>query len=143
MAAAFPRTKPEPTAGYFTLRSAENGRILFLCEIDDNPPEKVEGRCFNSQEKGKRIFDRREFSSWQSRDVDHATQKKYGGAIRTPDFILSFSGLPELADETLCCIVAVRMGWISKSAARELLGYSNNLVGQGFFKEVDADPSES
>ncbi len=130
VAAVFPRGEvPSPPIGYFTLRSAKDGRVLLVSEIGDTLAEKREAWLFNSQEKGKRLFENpNDLSSWESRDPDHPTQKKWGGAIRTPDYILSFSGLPELADEALCAIVALKMLWINSGQAYEIFATSRNGV---------------
>lgn len=127
VAAAFSTAeKPAVPVGYFALRSAADGRALLLVEIGDNPAEKFAGRCFNALEKGERIFDNPGTkSSWQTRDG----VKKWGGAVRTPDFILSFSGLPEHADEALVVITAINMGWLDSSSAIHLLKISSNHIG--------------
>jgi hypothetical protein len=51
------------------------------------------------------------FSSYETRDP---AANRYGGAIRTGKWILSFSGLPELADEALMIAVAIRMKFIDR-----------------------------
>lgn len=62
--------------------------------------------------------------SWQSRKPDN---DQWGGSIRLPNgFILSFSGLPEWADEVFCAALAVRMGWATVPKMLEVLSISGN-----------------
>ena len=131
--------KPEDTAkpaGYFALRSSADSRVLLLSQIRDNPVEKVAGRYRNALEKGERLYawhDRHgHVSSWQSRHVEGVLipeMKQWGGAIFTERYILSFSGLPELADEALMVIVAVKLGWLRLDQAMGILMLSNNVIG--------------
>lgn len=46
-------------------------------------------------------------SSWQTRNE---TEDKYGGAVRAGGYVLSFSGLPELADEAFVLLIATACG---------------------------------
>lgn len=68
-------------------------------------------------------------SSWQSRD-EHA--KKYGGAIRAGTYILSFSGLPEQADEALMLALAVKLGLLALREASEIAEISTNGIYWAF-----------
>jgi hypothetical protein len=68
-------------------------------------------------------------SSWQSRDPD---QDRWGGAILAGMHILSFSGLPELADEALMLAVAVKLRLLSASKAMEIAQLSDN----GFYRLI-------
>jgi hypothetical protein len=89
----------ERNYGYFTVRSRQSGQVIFILRIGKCPPERAEKCLALSQEKGRRLFETKELiSSWQSRDPE---QERWGGAIVTEEYILSFSGLPERADEAL------------------------------------------
>ena len=111
--------------GYFSILSANTGDgILLISKIGICPPEKVERYLNFSQEKAKRLFaDTASSSSFQSRDPDN---DKYAGAIRVRSVILSFSGLPELADEALMVFVALSAGWISEVEALRFSTISDN-----------------
>ncbi|MFA6587916.1 MAG: hypothetical protein WCT08_02495 [Patescibacteria group bacterium] len=69
-------------------------------------------------------------SSWQTR----VENEKYAGAIlcnmivcdHYGPFAISFSGLPELADEALMLALAVRMQWMTSEAATRIAKISNN-----------------
>ena len=63
-------------------------------------------------------------SSFQSRDGE----KKWGGAIRAGKYILAFSGLPELADETVVLLVALRIGLLTWDEAVAIAQLSSNDV---------------
>lgn len=64
-------------------------------------------------------------SSWQTRDEAH---EMYGGAIRVPGVIFSFSGLPEHGDEALVLLAALKLGLLPVSAALEITGVSGNTL---------------
>lgn len=115
--------------GYFCVASYENGMItpVVIALIGELPEEKLQ-RCFElCQEKARRLATHSEHrSSWQSRDPD---QKQYGGAIRVnSDLILSFSGLPEIADEALMLRVAVRRVYLSRDDADAIAAISSNDI---------------
>ena len=121
--------------GYFCLRS---------CTVSaDAPPTLVEllgevvpaaraGKRFAlSQEKARRLAENSDhLSSWQSRDV---AAERYGGAIRAGNRILSFSGLPEDADETVCTLAAHWQGLISAARVEEIARVSDNQTLQNLF----------
>lgn len=55
-------------------------------------------------------------SSWESRDE---SKRMFAGAIRAQSFLLSFSGLPELADEALVlCVATIAEVMHHQTAAR-------------------------
>jgi len=97
-----------------------------------------------SREKAERIIrnlknGESHVSSWQSRDPD---RERYGGAIMVhipawqvgggaPSVaILTFSGLPEKADEALMIWVAYQLSWLSKEEAGLIIEESNNEIAR-------------
>ncbi len=63
-------------------------------------------------------------TSWRSRDEEQA---RFGGAVRTPSrIILSFSGLPEYADEALVCHLALHLKLVDPMWALKVQVVSNN-----------------
>lgn len=86
--------------GIFSVFLDKPSRAPLLVLTVRNPlPEKGKQSFDFSLEKGRRLIEHPDhLSSWQSRDPDNS---KWGGAIRVGEFILSFSGLPELVDEAL------------------------------------------
>jgi len=112
-------------SGYLTLMNATNGRILLVVQIGNCPQTKARKYFDFSQEKAGRLFIHPDHSSsWQSRIPE---TNQWGGAIRTTnDLILSFSGLPELADEALGLWVAFKMEWMDVADAVVLATISEN-----------------
>lgn len=76
-----------------------------------------------------------DLSSWQSRDDKN---KKWGGSIRTktPEIILSFSGLPELADEAIMLLTAYHFDWINYNQLWQIQGISNNPYVEPLYRKL-------
>ncbi|HMP67349.1 MAG TPA: hypothetical protein PKA60_01195 [Candidatus Paceibacterota bacterium] len=114
--------------GYLTIMdtATTNGTVMLISQIGICPPDKWEKYFRFSQEKAARLqLKRHDISSWQSRNE---VLDQYGGAIRTTPgwLILSFSGLPELADEALMLYLAVQLGWMPIGEAMSIASISNN-----------------
>jgi hypothetical protein len=89
-------------------------------------------------EKGQRLFTLQSLhSSFQSRDEsaiitdiggNEQNWGQWGGAIRLTDghLILSLSGLPEMGDEAVMLVVAIRAGWLGGSEAKTIATISKN-----------------
>ncbi len=104
--------------GYLSIFDPADGRLLFSIEIGKCPKEKFTGYARNSLEKGQRLAcHSTHLSSWQSRDPK---EQKWGGAIRAK-YIVSFSGLPEHADEALCIAIARFFGWMEDASAQAVI----------------------
>jgi hypothetical protein len=100
------------SSGYFTIGNLLGDAPLAVIKIGDVPEEKAAKYFSFSQEKYNRLrkmySEHGHMTSWQSRDE---SKDMWGGAIIVADLdhnrhILSFSGLPELADEALMINVA-------------------------------------
>lgn len=117
-----------PGCGYLSIFDPADGRLIFTAEIGKNPLEKFAGRLRNSLEKGQRLAGLpTHLSSWQSRDEK---KEKWGGAIRCR-YIVSFSGLPEHADEALCIAIAKFFGWMNDPSAEAVIfQLSGNTKGE-------------
>ena len=92
-----------------------------------NPNEVAKYRKL-SQEKANRLWSKTNLekghvSSWQSR---HPDTERYGGAIHAGDYILSFSGLPELADQALMLTLAVELDLLTYEEACEIARISGD-----------------
>ena len=112
--------------GYLTITSAADARILYVFQVGECPLEKAEKYFRLSQEKARRLFNQIGAggkSSWQSRNEKNG---QWGGAICAENVIVSFSGLPELADEAVSLMTAVLCGWLAIERAREIAAISNN-----------------
>ena len=119
---------PQPDralAGYFTLLSKATGATLSGFAFGDVPAEKEERYRSFSMEKALRLFANmaQHGSSFESRDP---ALDLWGGAINAHDFILSFSGMPELLDEAVMLIVAYQMGWLNWQEVNYIAQKSNN-----------------
>lgn len=114
--------------GYLCVARVNDGIAtpVVIALVGELPDLKLERCIYLCQEKMHRLADHPDHASaWQSRDPK---EKKYGGAIRAGDFILSFSGLPELADEALILGVAVRLGIMNRDAADLVAEISDNDI---------------
>lgn len=120
--------KGRAPCGYLTIRSSVDGLVLVIVEIGSCPAEKFTNYLRNSLEKGERLFANPDHcSSWMSRD---AKNQKWGGAIRTKNYIFSFSGLPEFADEVLCVSIAQKFGCIEFDEIDAIFVQSQNTDGR-------------
>lgn len=110
-------------SGYLAIVDRSDGRLLLHAQVGNCLPDKHAKYCEISLEKAMRIYRNQDASSWMSRDPDN---DKWGGAIVAGRFILSFSGLPELADEALMLALGREMSWISIEDVMGLATVSNN-----------------
>ncbi len=136
------KEKPRRDSGYFTLYDAASikGIPIIIFAVDVCPPEKREQYFAYSQEKAVRLAQNSEhISSWQSRNPE---KNCYGGAIRVgpaKNLIMSFSGLPELADEAVMLATALRLLWMSHDEAIQIAKASNNQYFGKLAKKVWLD----
>lgn len=111
--------------GHFCLAN-EQGEPIIILRV--NFFEFEEGRAARTfafcQEKIQRLLAHPEHvASWQSHDPDN---DQYGGAIRVKGGFLSFSGLPEHADEALCIGLARTFGALSAEEAASIIDITGN-----------------
>ncbi|MFA6446241.1 MAG: hypothetical protein WCW14_03280 [Candidatus Paceibacterota bacterium] len=123
---------------YFTLRDDLDGRVILSSQVNICPREKFFKYFSLSLEKGQRLFTlQSHHSSFQSRDEsaiitdiggNEQNWGQWGGAIRLTDghLILSLSGLPEMGDEAVMLVVAIRAGWLGGSEAKTIATISKN-----------------
>ncbi len=102
--------------GYLTVKNAD-GEINSIYKIGIIEDKLKVAKYFNlSQEKPDRLcrlrkMGKRHYTSWDSRNPD---SNEFGGAIflnlnNGDDYYLSFSGLPELGDESCMLMLRIRM----------------------------------
>lgn len=109
--------------GFFSFRDPD-GTLKMFVGIGDVWEEKLPKYMEFSLEKSRRLLTYPEhLSSWQSRRPE---LNEYGGAIRTPHGLLSFSGLPEELDEALNLAISVRSQILLPHAAANIAGISGN-----------------
>ena len=104
--------------------STQSADLPPIMIVEVGHPTKHERRFNLCQEKAKRLLAHPEhLSSWQSRCTE---QSQYGGAIRTPDYVLALAGLIEEADEAILVNAACALGLLNRSTAGAIASYSNN-----------------
>ncbi len=120
----YPKDK---ASGYLAERRKKDGRVLFVTQVGECPLGKIHRYFHFSLEKGERLFQffhsRGDVSSWQSKSNE---EEKYPGAIIAGESILSFSGLPALADEALSLIIALRRNMMTSQQASDIAHLSSN-----------------
>lgn len=117
-----PRTESEDPVrigGYLCVADGESGLPLFIAPVGHiETAERAKKYLEFCQEKAIRLaLYPNHISSWQSRDV---ASKKYGGAVRARDLIISFSGLKEIDDESVSCFIAELLGKMDASELRAI-----------------------
>ncbi len=112
--------------GYLCLTSAAMAPLMAISAWGTIPEEKILQCSEVVQEKIRRLQEHPlHFTSYQSRDpgaeitVSQGRKwqwGKWGGAIFTGEYYLSFTGLPELWDEAAMFVTALQMEWMEETA---------------------------
>ncbi len=111
------------TSGFLCVRSTAS-KAMILKPYGEIPNAKRHRYSTLSMEKSTRLEAYPSHkSSWQSRDVE---LNRWGGAVRTPTMLVSFSGLPELLDEALVLAISARALLITEFQAEDIARISNN-----------------
>lgn len=112
-------------SGYLCVQRVEQELADVIIKIGEPVPSKGRKSIAICQEKAGRLQSRpKDISSWQSRNI---ADFQYGGAIKIgDDFIVSLSGLIELADEAALVIFAYRLQLINWQEAKAIAEISNN-----------------
>jgi len=117
-------TESDRRGGFICIRGLEVDSYIFGMPIGEINPEKREKYELFAEEKMRRLMKNpSHFSSWQTRNPEEG---KWGGAIRLPQCLLSFSGLPELLDEAFMVGLAYRSDLIGRTEAHIICTASNN-----------------
>lgn len=88
------------------------------------PPEQAEMSFELCQKNGRRLLMNPDHvSSWQTRNAEEG---QYGGAIRANDYVFSFSGLTEIADEAVLVETCLSLGLLSTLVAERIVEASAN-----------------
>ena len=127
----FPETTQGRLGGFLCVLNPQIGEIVVTGLIGTEPDEKKREKYkLLAEEKARRLALHPEHqSSWESRDPD---KNRWGGAIRGTRLLFSFSGLPELWDEALMLVLAVRLKEIETAAAQAIAKKSENQ----FFEQL-------
>ena len=95
-------------------------------------PRLIRATYVSSREQGSRLLMyRKHKSSFQSRDSERGL---FGGAIRIPQFIISFAGFDELENEALLCTLAFHLNLETKETLLKILKLSESKLA---FERVD------
>jgi hypothetical protein len=104
-----------------------------VCKFGDLPSDSRSLEF--CQEKATRVLKSGSSSSWLTRDPE---KNQWGGAVRVhEDVVLSFSGLPEDADEALVLVLAVYLDLIDLNDAQKIADQSGNEKFIQLFQEVN------
>jgi hypothetical protein len=121
-----PKHEDHQRGGVFCIADSTTGLPIFLCLFGCLTEEELTAYMAFAMEKAKRLAAHSDhFSSWESRELQ-ATPARYGGAIRTGHFILSFSGFNEEQDEAAMLVLALRTGELDDDQAARIAHLSNN-----------------
>jgi hypothetical protein len=114
----------ERKGGCFCIADIQTGQPYLVVSIGKVAEEKLGKYFLLCQEKARRLAEHPEhLSSWQSRDE---RMDRFGGAIRTKRYILSFSGLPQKLDEASMLAVAGRFGLMNRGEIEAIAAVSEN-----------------
>lgn len=106
--------KPGQGGGAFCLLLPQSGTDhLQILTLLIGAPNSARAAEYQDQalDNANHLADKPERStSFLLRDPDTGC---FGGAIRTPDFIMSFCGIDELADEAAMLLAAVKLEWMT------------------------------
>ena len=95
--------------GVFCVAEPKTGTPLLLCVFGCLRIDEYNEYMAFAIEKAKRLAENpSHFASSESRDMT-TTPKRYGGAVRGKDFILSFSGFKEEQDEAAMLLLEWRL----------------------------------
>lgn len=110
--------------GYCAVFENEISNPGLLFHIGESPQDKLGKRIEVALEKGRRLQNWPEhLTSFQSRNHNVGC---WGGAIRGRNFIFSFSGLPELWDEAVTFVLAIRLRQLQESDVLRQIGEDRN-----------------
>lgn len=104
------------------------GHVYLKAYIGKVPKDKLHKYWTFAEEKANRLSNNipisRHVSSWQSRNTQY---EQWGGAIKTPRHIYSFSGFPELYDEAFMLVLACELSHLSVEDAQAIAVTSANV----------------
>ncbi len=92
--------------GYLTILNAKTGAVIAIITIGKIPAKKQEKYFQISLEKARRVFFSKKSSSFLTRNPE---DEKYAGAIKSKEYIYSFSGHSEENDEVITLMLSYYM----------------------------------
>jgi hypothetical protein len=123
--------------GYFCVADPNNGHLILLLRCGFVPEEKMTKYSGFAQEKALRLAQHPDhLTSHASRNFN---ARMYGGAIRTPRYIFSFSGFSEEMDEAVVLEYAYRFGFLAEKEAKGIALSSGNETWEKLREEMNCD----
>lgn len=132
--------EPGRGGGYVCVADPDDGIPIHTQLCGDISKEKAIGCHAFAQEKTRRLATHPEHkSSHESRDVQDTdkTKHKYGGAVRTVLFLISFSGFSEKLDEAIVLYISVRLGFLSDNEAQAIADNNGNEKYLALREKID------
>lgn len=128
--------------GVVTVYDLDSGTFILRPLVVGNlSQEQVARYGLFAHEKAIRLAFRRENGHLSSRQSRCASQNMYGGAICLSDqpLIISFSGLPEIADEAFCVLLALTMPnlQLGLGDARQIAEFDDPVVNTPLLGYLD------
>ncbi|HEV8666248.1 MAG TPA: hypothetical protein VN665_00155 [Candidatus Paceibacterota bacterium] len=122
-----PPLKLDGKAGGCLCVTDHMGQVYLKAFIGKVPSEKLSKYWTLAEQKATRLSDHipyaRHISSWQSRNP---TNNHWGGAIKAPRHVYSFSGLPEMYDEAFMLLLATELSELKVEDAAAIAAISSN-----------------
>jgi hypothetical protein len=127
------------SGGYFCAARADDGSPFHLSRWGLVPPSHDEKYRAYVLEKPRRLaLHPTHVASSQSRNEK---RNEYGGAIRTNQHLLSFSGLPELIDEPMMLAFGVKVGSLTLDEAMLIAEVTGNTPRWEEFQGALSSPA--
>lgn len=105
------------TGAILVVADSRSGLPLFMCLVRDLSEQDIRECQFYAMEKATRLAENSHHqASSQSRDLS-VEPKRYGGAVRTKNYIFSMSGLTEEQDEAAMLVLGILTGELEISQA--------------------------
>lgn len=102
------------------------GNLRLLTPVGYSPEEKWRKRMEVAMEKCQRLDSgdgQGHLTSYESRNPEIG---RWGGAVRGPQHIYAFSGLPELWDEAAMFVLAIKLGQLHESEVLRQISEERN-----------------
>lgn len=123
-------SNPDKCGGYLAVWTVYlnnvPGSLELLARLGYTPEEKLAKRMEGAMEKCQRLDSgdgQGHLTSYESRNPEIG---RWGGAVRGPQHIYAFSGLPELWDEAAMFVLAIRLYQLDEDDVLALISEERN-----------------
>jgi hypothetical protein len=131
--------------GYLVVMNHRSEELVLLAKVGQISKELTHKCETLAREKAWRLYSRvGDWTSFESRDVEAEVMVydysqppqlaytrpwgQWGGAVRGNRYIFSFSGFPEMLDEAMMFVLAIKMGELEKDWVLERFGVRNKFL---------------